>query len=344
MAQLSSFDVGNRYHGDAVRGENTTDVTNPHGDRADMATPTNTSLTANPTSSLCNVNVTFTATVNAVSPVPDTPTGNVNFSVNGSPTIPVPLTGNEANLTIALSPAGAYTVTADYAGDANFTAAPTATLTYTVSKSDSATALTVGPVPNTGDQPVTATATVTAVSPGSGIPTGTVAFTLDNAPATAVQLSERIATFSTPLTAGAHTITAAYSGDGCFNPSTSSARVQTPEQEMADTTLIALPARVRLRTNGTFVIPTLSATLTNSATSAPLPDQTITFGTEHLTGPVTLGTAVTNGRGTATCTNVTTSATSITVFHHTATFTGSPGLHPSTANASLTFLPVPLVP
>src|SRR5262249_23723077 len=74
---------------------------------------------------------------------------------------------------------------------------------------------------------VTFTATVSAVAPGAGIPTGTVQFrdssvsggTFNIGPL--VPLVNGVATVTeSNLSPGNHTITAIYSGDGNFNPST----------------------------------------------------------------------------------------------------------------------------
>jgi hypothetical protein len=79
--------------------------------------------------------------------------------------------------------------------------------------------------PSVYGQSVTFTASVTAVSPGSGTPTGTVQFLVDGSNFGApVPLTSGLATGGSlsTLTAGTHIITAAYSGDGTFSASTGS--------------------------------------------------------------------------------------------------------------------------
>ena len=74
---------------------------------------------------------------------------------------------------------------------------------------------------------MTFTATVAAVSPGSGTPTGTVNFLDNGTPIGASTLSSGVATFSTSsLAVGTQSITAVYSGDTNFTTSTSSALSQ----------------------------------------------------------------------------------------------------------------------
>ncbi len=88
------------------------------------------------------------------------------------------------------------------------------------------TQLAVGnPYPSFGDS-VTLTATVTPSVPATGTPRGTVEFydgTIDLGPATlALNGSYDQATLNTPpLTAGTHSFTAVYGGDGTFDGSTS---------------------------------------------------------------------------------------------------------------------------
>ena len=85
--------------------------------------------------------------------------------------------------------------------------------TIAVSSSTSPNASVVG-------QAVTFSATVSAASPGSGTPTGKVAFYLDNTLFATVTLNGKGVATAAPavslLTAGPHTIKAAYAGDGNF--------------------------------------------------------------------------------------------------------------------------------
>ena len=84
--------------------------------------------------------------------------------------------------------------------------------------------------PSSEGQPVTFTAEVLS---GAGTPTGNVTFMDGSAALGTVSLSDSpaTATFTTSsLSAGIHPITAAYSGDGTFGPSTSAVLDQTVEQ------------------------------------------------------------------------------------------------------------------
>ncbi|MFI0778163.1 beta strand repeat-containing protein [Streptomyces sp. NPDC021212] len=302
-------------------------------------------LTITPNPSVCSQSVTICAQVTVASPGTCTPTGTVTFAISGGPTLTGTLnaSGQACVTTTGLS-VGTHTVTATYAGSTGV-AGSTATGTATVSTANTTTTLTSTPNPSAPGQTVTFTATVAPVAPGTGTPTGTVTFVISGGPTLTGTLNGAgQATVSTnALTTGPHTVTATYGGDGCFAGSTSPTITQTVVVPPTGTTVTANPATIRLRFNGTFVIPTLSATL-RDASNNPIPGQTITFVANTAAGPVALGSAVTNASGTATRTNVTVPATVLTASTYTASFAGAPGLSPSSDSASLTFQPTPLLP
>ena len=101
-----------------------------------------------------------------------------------------------------------------------------------VSQSSSTTTLTSSANPSTSGATVTFTATVAAVAPGSGTPTGTVNF-LDGSTqiGTGTLDSTGVATFGdSALAVGTHSITAVYAGDTNFITSTSSVLSQVVNQ------------------------------------------------------------------------------------------------------------------
>ena len=119
-----------------------------------------------------------------------------------------------------------HAITAVYGGDGNFNTSTSGTVNQVVNKANTTTGLTSSINPTVFGQSTTLTATVTAVAPGVGTPSGTVDFK-DGATviAAAVPLNgSAVATFSTSsLSVGGHSITAVYSGNGNFLTSTSSA-------------------------------------------------------------------------------------------------------------------------
>ena len=94
----------------------------------------------------------------------------------------------------------------------------------TVAQASTTTTVTSSPNPSVAGEPVTLTATVSPVSPGSGTPTGTVIFSNGSTQLGTETLSDGVATLTTTtLPTGTDSITAVYSGDTNFIASTSTA-------------------------------------------------------------------------------------------------------------------------
>jgi hypothetical protein len=189
------------------------------GQTVNMANSTTTVVSDSNPSTLTQ-NVTFTATVSAASPGSGTPTGTVDFFIDGGDVSgPLPLSGGTANFSTATLGPGVHSVSASYSGDANFNASSGSLPGgQTVSGSPSTTTVASSVNPSAFGQTVTFTATV---SGSSGTPTGTVDFFIDGSDASGpVPLSGGTAAFSTAgLSVGTHTVTASYSGDSNFVPS-----------------------------------------------------------------------------------------------------------------------------
>ncbi len=183
---------------------------------------TTTAVTSSLNPSTVGANVTFTATVTSATAGV---TGSVQFQDGGvNLGAPVALAGTVATaaLTTAALIGGSHSITAIYAGNSNFFTSTSAPLVQTV-KLGSTTAVTSNRLPNsTPGQQVTFTATVTSTS---GIPAGTVRFTIDGTPVgTRVTLSGLgTATYTTnALALGSHNVTATYSGNLSYVGSVSS--------------------------------------------------------------------------------------------------------------------------
>jgi predicted secreted protein len=119
---------------------------------------------------------------------------------------------------------------------------------------------------------VTFTATVAAISPGSGTPTGTVTFKNGTVVLGSGTLSSGKATFSTSaLTVGSHSITATYNGSANFNTSTSAVLTQTVNKAATSTTMTSSLNPSKLGQTVTFTaivaaVPPASGTPTGSVT------------------------------------------------------------------------------
>jgi hypothetical protein len=176
--------------------------------------------------------ITFTATVLPSSG--SSPTGIVAFFDSGAQIGMVNLSGGVAQFT---APAGSFAVgthsiTAKYAGDANFTSGTSSALTQTVNAIATTTTLSSNANPSTSGQSVTFTASV-QFSSGSS-PTGNVTFFDGSTTLGTVALSGSSAQLATTsLAAGTHSIAAQYSGDSHFTGSTSSALTQTVNSVVA---------------------------------------------------------------------------------------------------------------
>ncbi len=180
--------------------------------------------------------------------------------------------------------------------------------------------------PSASGQPVTFTATVS--SSGSGTPTGTVTFSdgpvlLGSAPLTGGTAS--ISTSS--LGVGAHPVTAAYSGDGTFDPSVSDELVQTVGQ--AATTIVADPLVNLSRLAGRF--GQFRATLTRSDPAEPVAGATVQF----TIGRRVVCQATTDATGVATC-PASLGNLLVALFSggYTARFDGNADLLPSSARGA----------
>src|SRR5579871_6118266 len=183
-------------------------------------------------------NATFTATVSVNTPGSGTPTGTVQFVIDGT-NVASPVSAKTTNgtttasfSTAALSP-GSHTIVASYSGDSNVAASTSAAVTQTVSKASSSTALTASPNATVWGQGAVFTATIGITATGLGSPTGTVQFQIDGtntgSPVT-ISTSGGLTTASftsTTLSVGNHTITASYSGDSNFAASVAPTFTQT---------------------------------------------------------------------------------------------------------------------
>ncbi|MGA2699488.1 MAG: Ig-like domain repeat protein [Isosphaeraceae bacterium] len=204
---------------------------------------TTTTLTASPSSSVFGQAVTFTATVKAMPPATGTPTGSVTFT-DGSTTLGTAVlsTSGKATLMSKQLPFGSDSITAVYSGDSKFAASTSPVVTQSISQATTTTTVVSSANPSSFGQSVTFTATVRAVAPGSGVPTGPVKFYLDSSttPLGTITLSSSgNARFTTSgLALGPHTITASYTGDSNFTASATTAPLtQTVNQAATKTTV-----------------------------------------------------------------------------------------------------------
>jgi hypothetical protein len=187
---------------------------------------TSTALSAASTSSVYGQNVSFTATVSVTAPGAGTPTGSVQFTIDGTNSgSPVNVSSSGGRITATYSLAslavGTHTVTASYSGDGNFTTSTATALTQTVATASTNTVVTSTANPSVTGQSVTLTATIGVTAPGAGTPTGTVQFVVDGTPNNPVSVNTTAGVTTASLSiaslgVGTHAVMASYSGDGNF--------------------------------------------------------------------------------------------------------------------------------
>ena len=182
---------------------------------------TATTLVASPSPSVFGQPVTLKAIVKVTSPGAGTPTGIVTFKdgANTLGTGALKTSGGViyATLTTTL-PVGTRSLTAVYGGDTDDLASTSAALSLKVSPDATTTALAASASSSVFGQSITFKATVAVVSPGTGVPTGTVTFkdgaTILGIGTLSTINGVTIATFTTAaLSVGTHSITALYDGD-----------------------------------------------------------------------------------------------------------------------------------
>jgi hypothetical protein len=199
--------------------------------------PTTVSLGSNPSSgSVYGQPVTFTATVATSVSSSLTPTGTVQFQVDGANYgTPVTLNGMTASITATVG-VGSHMVTAAYVSNSPaFGNSTSGFLSAVVSKSGSMISASASPSSPSFGQLVTLTTQVTAMGPGSGTPTGTVDF-YDTSTGTdlgCVALVGGVATLATnKLPLGSNTITLSYGGDGNFLTSSNTVTITVQQADL----------------------------------------------------------------------------------------------------------------
>ena len=189
----------------------------------------------------------FTAIVAAAAPGSGAPTGTATWTITSADHTAVPCSGGSTTVDKTtgatscsvganqLSAAdGPYTVSVSYSGDADFLPS-TGTFTQTISRAASETRITVSPPARSGGPGIVA-ARVSGDPTSAGTPTGSVTFSILGTAGPAVECSggdtivlvSGAATCNVPtgfVSAGSpYTVSATYTGDGNFTPSTSSSK------------------------------------------------------------------------------------------------------------------------
>ena len=283
--------------------------------------PTN-AVTSTVTPSVFGQPVQFVATLTGTQ---GTPTGSIQFGVDGANLGgPAALTAGVATSTAtSLLAVGAHTVTATYSGDVAYTA-DESMVTQTVNPAATTTGVTTTVNPSVFGQPVTFTATVAPVEPGSGLPTGQVQFFADGTSFGTGTLSGG-STVSPPISSlgvGAHTVTGTYTGDPGFVTSTAASVTQTVGQSGSATTV---SSSANPSVSGQPV--NFTATIAPAGNGGGTPDGSVQF----LIDGTNFGNQVTLSGGSATSN----STSSLTIGNHTVEADYSSGPNFTTSTATL---------
>ncbi len=239
-----------------------------------VSSSTTTTLAVSPNPTVFGQIVGLTATVTAPS---SSPSGTVTF-MDGSTvlgTVAINTSTHQANLSTSSLPAGTQNITAQYNGATGYSTSASAATSVTVNAAATTTTLALSSNPIVFGQMVMLIATVTTNAPGSGTPSGTVAFydgtTLIGTVAVNSSTSQALG-FTSGLTVGNHNIKAVFQGSSGYATSTSAAAVATVNAA-ATTTTLTTSSNIVLA--GTLIA--MTATVTANAPATGSPTGTISF-------------------------------------------------------------------
>ncbi len=221
------------------------------------STTTTISAVTNP--SVVGQLVTFTATVAPVAGS-GTPTGQIQWKVDGVVKQTEDLTGGQDVFTFTWTSTGSHTIKASYLGATPY-GPSNATLTQAVNKKASkASLLPVGFTTSTYSQVygriVSYTVTVSPVDPATGTPDGNVQFVVDGVNVglpTALLGGTATFTPATPFATGGHTVRALYLGSGTFSPSNSNV-VNATVTKAPTSALLPTPSSAAVGQSVTYIV------------------------------------------------------------------------------------------
>ncbi len=268
-------------------------------------------ITSSNNPSLPGQAVTFIATVTGSGP-----TGSVQFADGSRSLGSATLIGGRASVTSTLTTVGSHDIFAFYSGDGGNTDA-SARFGQTVARVTDSLALTTSATTVDFGQPVTLTATLEPPAPaGAPAATGSVQFLEGAAIIGTATLTSRTATLTVSnLGAGAHPISAIYSGDANWYGTHSS------------------PLTVMVSRTASSIVLTWSASITELRLTAALTPAAIGGSVQFFdtTGSATLGTTQ-PGNGTATLALAPADAAKIAGHAISAVYSGSTASAGSTSN------------
>jgi hypothetical protein len=242
---------------------------------------TTTTITADtPDPSVVGQAYTVAYTVSVQTPGSGTPTGNVTVSDGTASCTGTVVTGS---CSLTSTSAGPKTLTATYAGDANFNGSTTSLGTsHQVNMANTTTTITSDtPDPSAVGEAYSVNFTVSVQTPGSGTPTGNVTVSDGTASCTGTVATGSCSLTST--TAGAKTLIATYAGDSNFNGSTSAGAPHQVNKASTTTTITTDSP------DPSVVGQAYTVTFTVSGSGTPTGNVTVSDSTDSCTGTVATG-------------------------------------------------------
>ncbi len=310
----------------------------------DSATVSTFTATGSPATYGAETSLSFSATVTAGGNGMSIPNGDTVAVTRGAtPLCTITLTSGSGSCSPSSGTVlgvGSPTVTATFnatGGDPNFVTTATNTTSVTVNAAATTTSVTSNHNPSVVGQAVTYTATVAAIPPGAGTPTGNVEFLDGGTAITACggasgnPLSGTSATcVVTYNSTGSHTITAQYLGSTNFSASAASSSLTQTVNAAATTTSVTSnhnPSVV-----GQAVTYTATVAVTSPGSGTPSSSDTVTFKDGASTISCGTGSVSFNGT-TATCVVTYGSVTGGSPHSITAVFGGDANYGGSTSSA-----------
>ncbi len=295
---------------------------------------TTTTLATQPDPSVSGQAVSLTATVAINGPGAGVPGGTVTFTGNAGTLCTAALNGSSPDqATCSTTYAGVTddSITASYGGDTNDSGSTSAAVAQTVDPAATNTTLAFTPAAPVTGQSVTFTATVAAMAPGAGTPTGTV--TVSDAGGTLCTATLNAGTPDTASCSATYpasksdNVTAHYGGDTNFSASSGMTTVAVGKAATSTGLMISPSAAVVGQTI------TLTATVSPIGPGAGTPTGTVSFSDG---APVCQATLSAANPDVATCATSFTGTASVTV---TASYEGDGNFSGSSQSAALTVSP-----
>lgn len=236
--------------------------------------PTTTSASAAPSTAVSGETVALSADVEAINGAA-TPTGAVIFKRSGTVIGTATLDGaGHATLATTTLPVGTNSVVATYSGDETYKPSTSAPQSIVVGKASASVNLQSSKSPTVTGEAVDFSASVSAVAPGAGTPTGVLQLQVDGIDIGApVALTGGVAALGpvASLHAGTHTITAVYSGSASFEGGSDSI---TQQVNKADTTASVVTSPAVSNENAPF---TVTASVVAEAPGSGTPSGNVSF-------------------------------------------------------------------